>query len=65
MSHLGHHNLLYHLQHGKFASDIVDDSHAKQKDIIIWDFSKASDKVPHNRLLYKLENYGIRGDTLK
>ena len=46
-------------------SDIVDNSHAKQTDIIILDFSKAFDKVPHNRGLYKLENYGIRGYTMK
>ena len=46
-------------------SDIVDNSHAKQTDIIILDFSKAFDKVPHNRRLYKLENYGIRGYTMK
>ena len=77
MSHLEHHNLLYHLQHGfrrfkscesqliEFVSDIVDNSHAKQVDITILDFSKAVDKVPHNRLLYKRENYGIRDDTLK
>ena len=33
-------------------------------DVIIMDFSKAFDKVSHNRLLYKLEKYGITGDTL-
>ena len=77
MSHLEHHNLLCHLQHGfrrfkwcesqliEFVTDIVDNSHAKQTDIIILDFSKAFDKIPHNRSLYKLENYGIRCYTLK
>ena len=29
------------------------------------DFAKAFDKVPHMRLLYKLDYYGIRGTTHK
>jgi hypothetical protein len=28
------------------------------------DFAKAFDKVPHQRLLYKLEFYGIKNETL-
>ena len=36
-----------------------------QTDVIIMDFAKAFDKVPHRRLLYKLEYYGIRGSTHK
>ena len=46
--------------------DIVNISRTKQTDVIILDFSKTF-AVPHNRLLYKLENYdqSIRGDTLK
>ena len=32
-------------------------------DMILLDFSKAFDKVPHNRLLFKLDHYGIQGQT--
>ena len=37
----------------------------KQTDVIIMDFAKAFDKVPHRRLLYKLDYYEIRGSTHK
>jgi hypothetical protein len=33
----------------------------EQIDLILLYFSKAFDKVPHERLLYKMEYYGIRG----
>ena len=35
----------------------------KQTDVIIMDFVKAFNKVPHRRMLYKLDHYGIRGST--
>ena len=37
----------------------------RQTDVFIMDFAKAFDKVPHRRLLYKLDYYGIRGSTHK
>ena len=37
----------------------------KQTDLIIVDFAKAFDKVPHRRLYHKLDYYGIRGSTHK
>ena len=37
----------------------------KQTDLIIMDFEKAFDKVPHRSLLHKLDSYGIRGSTHK
>ena len=35
----------------------------RQTNVIIMDFAKAFDKVPHKRLLYKLHYYGVRGST--
>ena len=38
-------------------------SKAEQVDVILLDFAKAFDKVPHSRLMYKLDYYGVRGQT--
>ena len=37
----------------------------KETNLFIMDFAKAFDKVPHRRLLFKLEYYGIRVSTHK
>ena len=39
--------------------------HHRQTDVTIMDFAKAFDKVPHRRLLYKLDYFGKRGSTHK
>ena len=37
----------------------------KQTNLILLDFSKAFDKVAHEKIMQKLHQYGIREDTLK
>ena len=37
----------------------------KQTDVIVMDFARTFNKVPHKKLLYKLDFYGIRGSTHK
>ena len=37
----------------------------KQIDILLLDFTKAFDKVPHEQLCQKLFHYGIRGPLLE
>ena len=36
-----------------------------QTDMIVLDFSKAFDRVPHQRLLKKIHHYGVQGNTHK
>ena len=36
----------------------------EQVDVLTLDFSKAFDKVPHERLFHKLQYYGIQGTYL-
>ena len=37
----------------------------KQAGLILLDFSKAFNRVAHEKILLKLHHYGIRRDTLK
>ena len=76
--HFTDQNILYDLQHGfreRRSCEtqlimLIDElsknmESKKQTDLILLDFSKAFDKVAHEKLLQKLHAYGIRGDTLK
>ena len=77
MDHADAHKILKHFQHG-FRSqhscetqlvNTIEDlakglNYHQQLDLIILDFSKAFDVVGHQRLLSKLDHYGIRGKTL-
>ena len=76
MDHLNQNNILNENQHG-FRSNhscvtqlitLTEDisfalDHHKQTDIILLDFSKAFNTVPHQRLLTKRRYYGITGST--
>ena len=72
MSHLENNNILYDLQHGfrpsrscetqliSFLQHVSQSNNQNiQTDVVIMDFAKAFDKVPHQHLLYKLKYYGI------
>ena len=45
-----------------FVADSIENE--TDTDLFYLDFSKASDSVPHNRLIPKLHNYGISGNLL-
>lgn len=77
MKHLDKHQILCENQHGfrrnhSCETQLINTTHEiaclldqkHQVDMIIMDFAKAFDKVPHRRLLLKLDRYGIRGKAL-
>ncbi|MCG8032216.1 MAG: hypothetical protein JAZ03_08575 [Candidatus Thiodiazotropha taylori] len=76
VQHMTDNNLFNPSQHGfikgkscltqllEFIEDVsqaIDDGY--NVDVIYLDFKKAFDKVPHQRLLLKLQNYGIKGQV--
>ena len=77
MHHLDDNNIVFANQHGFWKNHswetqlilAVEDlamnlDHGGQMDMIILDFCKAFNKVPHQRLISKLQFYGIQGSTL-
>jgi hypothetical protein len=76
MNHLDSHGILVHFQHGfrekrstesqliQTIDDILKNADERgHTDILILDFSKAFDTVPHARLMKKLQHYGINDKT--
>ena len=76
MKHVDSHKILTDCQHGFRArrsceTQLVTLTHdlassldsGIQTDMVVLDFSKAFDRVPHQRLMRKLHHYGIRGST--
>jgi hypothetical protein len=76
--HLARHNIIINHQHGfrerlSCETQLIEALHdwsgslnrSKQMDVLMLDFSKAFDTVPHHRLSIKLQHYGIRGRTIQ
>ena len=76
MNHLDRHNILVKFQHGFRANHSCETQllnteedlsrrldRRKVTDLLILDFSKAFDTVPHRRLLHKIQHYGVTGRT--
>ena len=77
MDHYDHYKVLSDVQHGFCpqrscetqllitTQDLTKElDNRGEVDAIVLDFSKAFDRVPHQRLLLKLHHYGIRGPLL-
>ena len=77
-NHLDRHNILTDRNHGfrsgySCETQLITTLHdlfepydaGKQTDVVILDFSKAFNMVPHNKLLHKLNHYGVRGPIHK
>ena len=78
LNHLENNKIVSPLQHGFYNShscesqliltmhDIIQNIDSKQQtDLLILDFSKAFETVPHKKLLFKLSKYGITGNINK
>ena len=78
LKHLDEYDILTDCQHGfrarrscetqllTLANELVSGLDKRQQhDLIVLDISKAFDRVPHERLLRKMDHYGIRGSTLE
>ena len=77
VDHMTSNNLFSNTQHGfisgrscitqllEYIEDLTEAiDNGEDVDVIYLDFCKAFDKVPHRRLVYKLEQNGIKGDLL-
>jgi len=76
MSHLERHDILTHQQFGfrqgysaelqllQTIHDLSLTNNKSQCDLILLDFSKAFDRVPHRHLILKLKHYGVRNSVL-